>query len=97
MHWLHSIFSLAWWVGGGGGGTLILSGCIGSLSKFKNTPKALISGQKSTLIFKKLIFSSNKNNPTFIKTLILDEGKHVFQLEIFIIPCLFNGSSSGWE
>ena len=29
---------------------LHLGGCIRSLSKLKNTPKALISGQKSTLI-----------------------------------------------
>ena len=37
--------------GGGGGGALgYLEGCIRSLSKLKNTPKALISGQKSTLI-----------------------------------------------
>ena len=37
--------------GGGGGGALgYLGGCIRSLSKLKNTPKALISGQKSTLI-----------------------------------------------
>ena len=36
--------------GGGGGGALgYLGGCICSLSKLKNTPKALISGQKSTL------------------------------------------------
>ena len=36
--------------GGGGGGTWLFRGRIRSLSKFKNTPKALISGQKSTLI-----------------------------------------------
>ena len=37
--------------GGGGGGALgYLGGRICSLSKLKNTPKALISGQKSTLI-----------------------------------------------
>ena len=37
--------------GGGGGGALgYLGGCIRSLSKLKNTPKALISGRKSTLI-----------------------------------------------
>ena len=40
--------------GGGGWGSLRYLGvCIRSLSKFKNTPKALIPGQKSTLIFKK--------------------------------------------
>ena len=33
-----------------GGALGFLGGCIRSLSKFKNTPKALISGQKSTLI-----------------------------------------------
>ena len=37
--------------GGGGEGALgYLGGCIRSLSKLKNTPKALISGQKNTLI-----------------------------------------------
>ena len=35
---------------GGGGALGYLRGCIRSLSKLKNTPKALISGQKSTLI-----------------------------------------------
>ena len=38
--------------GGGGGGEGALryrGGCLRLLSKFKNTPKALISGQKSTL------------------------------------------------
>ena len=35
--------------GGGGGGGGAFRGRIRSLSKFKNTPKALISGQKSTL------------------------------------------------
>ena len=33
-----------------GGSLGYLGGCIRSLSKLKNTPKALISGQKSTLI-----------------------------------------------
>ena len=32
------------------GGTWVFRGRIRSLSKLKNTPKALISGQKSTLI-----------------------------------------------
>ena len=37
--------------GGGGGGALgYLGGRIRSLSKLKDTPKALISGQKSSLI-----------------------------------------------
>ena len=39
-----------------GGGAFIFRGRIRSLSKFRNTPKALISGQKSTLILNK--FSS---------------------------------------
>ena len=38
------------YLGGGGGALWYLGGCIRSLSKLKNTPKALISGQKSTLI-----------------------------------------------
>ena len=49
--------------GGGGGGEGVggalryLVGCIRarSLSKFKNTPKVLIAGQKSTLIFEKTL------------------------------------------
>ena len=42
---------LTWLPRGGGGGALgYLGGCIRSLSKLKNNPKALISGQKSTLI-----------------------------------------------
>ena len=36
--------------GGGGGALGYLGGCIRSLSKLKNTPKALISGHKSTLL-----------------------------------------------
>ena len=48
--------------GGGGGWGLALryrGGRIRSFSKFKNTPKALISGHKSTLILiKTLTFSS---------------------------------------
>ena len=49
-----------WSRGGGGGGSLrYIGGCIRSLSNFKDTPKALISGQKSTLILiKTLTFSS---------------------------------------
>ena len=39
--------------GGGGGAPGYLGGRIRSLSKLKNTPKALISGQKSTLILVK--------------------------------------------
>ena len=35
---------------GGGGAHGYLGGCIRSLSKLKNTPKDLISGQKSILI-----------------------------------------------
>ena len=39
-----------------------LGGCIRSLSKLKNTPKALISGQKSTLILiKHTFFPLNKD------------------------------------
>ena len=42
--------------GGGGGSPRYLGGCIRSLSKFKNTPKALISGQKKLYYYKTLIF-----------------------------------------
>ena len=41
---------LSYMPGGGGGGTWVFRGRIRSLSKLTNTPKALISGQKSTLI-----------------------------------------------
>ena len=52
--------------GGGGGGALgYLGGCIRSLSKFKNTPKALISGQKSTLILIKSRFFPLNKHPFF--------------------------------
>ena len=48
-------------LGGGGGGALgCLGGRIRSLSKFKNTPKALIFGQKSTLILIKTLTFSTK-------------------------------------
>ena len=44
---------------GGGGGTQGQRGRLRSLSKFKNIPKALISGQNSTLVLiKTLTFSS---------------------------------------
>ena len=47
--------------GGGGGGALeYLGGRIRSLSKLKSTPKALISGQKSTLILIKTLTFSTK-------------------------------------
>ena len=71
--------------GGGGGGeggvgvTLLFrggGGCIHSLSKFENTTKALISGQKSTLIFKKRRLFPVRISPSFIRTLTLDEREH---------------------
>ena len=46
--------------GGGGGALGYLGGRIRSLSKLKNTPKALISGQKSTLILIKTLTFSTK-------------------------------------
>ena len=60
--------------GGGGGGALgYLGGCIRSLSKLENTPKALISGQQSTLILiKRWFFPLHKHtfyqNTDFEKT-----------------------------
>ena len=51
--------------GGGGGALGYLGGCIRSLSKFKNTPKALISGQKSTLILIKRWFFPLNKHPFF--------------------------------
>ena len=64
--------------GGGGGGTWVFRVLIRSLSKFKNTPKALISGQKCTLILKKRWLFPVKNTPSFIKTQTLDEREHAF-------------------
>ena len=47
--------------GGGGGGALeYLGGRIRSLSQLKSSPKALISGQKSTLILIKTLTFSTK-------------------------------------
>ena len=65
----------------GGGAPRYLGGYIRSLSKISNTPNALISCQKSTLI--------KKNTPSLIKTLTLDEREHAFDA---IILCLFSGS-----
>ena len=49
-----------------GGALGYLGGRIRSLSKFKNTPKALISGQKSTLILIKTLTFSTKNTPLLL-------------------------------
>ena len=59
--------------GGGGGALKYLGWYIRSLSKFKNTSKALISGPKSALILKKRCPFPVKNTTSFIKTLTLDE------------------------
>ena len=45
---------------GGGGGTWVFRGRIRSLSKLENTPKALISGPKSTIILIKMLTFSTK-------------------------------------
>ena len=48
--WLHRGSTYIFYIASVPGGALgYLGGCIRSLSKLKNTPKALISGQKSTL------------------------------------------------
>ena len=76
-----------------GGSLWYLEGCIRSFSKLKNIPKALIPGQKRTLIFKNAdIFSSKKTHPSFIKTMTLDE--RILTLD-FIILCLISGSRLG--
>ena len=60
------LFPIQWWPGGGGGGSLgYFGGRIRSLSKLKNTPTALISGQKSTLILIKRWFFPLNKHPFF--------------------------------
>ena len=53
------------YLAGGGGALGYLGGRIRLLSKFKNTPKALISGQKSTLILIKRWFFQLNKHPFF--------------------------------
>ena len=72
-----------------------LGGWIRSLSKLKNTPKALISGQKSTLIFKKRWLFPLKKHPFFYQNTDIGwTGTRILTLD-FIILCLFNGSTLG--
>ena len=60
------------------------------LSKLKNTPKALISGQKSTLILKKTLTFSSKEHPFYcIKHWKNGNTNLTFDV---IILCLFSGS-----
>ena len=69
-----------------------LGGYIRSLSKFKNTPKALISGQKSTLILiKRWPFPLNRYPFFYQNTDIGWTGTRILTLD-FIILCLFSGS-----
>ena len=64
--------------GGGGGGHLgNKGGNIRSLSDFKFTPKGLISGQKSTLFYKKPCLFPVKKEPSFFKALTKDEREQV--------------------
>ena len=65
-------------------------------SKFKNTPKALISGQKSTLILKKKrwLFPVKKHSLFYQNTDIGWTGTRTLTLD-FIILCLFSGSRFG--
>ena len=79
-------------VGGGGGALRYLGGRIRSLSKLKNTPKALISGQKSPLILiKRWLFPLNKNPFFYQNTDIGWTGTRILTLD-FIILCVFSGS-----
>ena len=72
-----------------------LGGCIRSLSKFKNTPKALISSQKSTLILiKRWFFPLNKHPFFWQNTDIGWTGARILTFD-FIILCLFSGSKLG--
>ena len=60
----------------GGGSLWYLEGCIRSFSKFKNTPKALIPGQKRTLIFKNADIFSSKKTPLLL-------SKHWHWMNVF--------------
>ena len=53
---------------GVGGSLWYLEGCIRSFSKFKNTRKALISGQERTLIFKNADIFPVKKHPFYQNT-----------------------------
>ena len=71
--------------GGGGGGALGYLGVrIRSLSIFKNTPKALISGQKSTLILiKRWFFPLNKHPFFYQKNWHWMNGNTYFNLRFY--------------
>ena len=76
----------------GGGALGYLGGCIRSLSKLKNTPKALISGQKSTLILiKRWFFPLNKHPFVYQNTDIGWTGTRILTSDVIIL-CLFSGS-----
>ena len=78
-----------------GGSLRYLGGCIRSLSKFKNTPKALISGQKKHPYFQKTLTFPLKKHPFFYQN--TDIGWTVTRnltLDVIIL-CLFSGSRLG--
>ena len=67
--------------GGGGGGSLWYLGVVYYQNlKIPLRPKALISGQKSTLKKKQknADFLQYKNTLSFIKTMTSDEREHIF-------------------
>ena len=84
--------------GGGGGGGLgasVFRGYIRSLSKFKNTPKALISAPKSTLnLNKRLLFPVKKHPFLYQNTDIVWTATRILTFDVIIL-CLFSGRSSG--
>ena len=80
---------------GGGGALRYIGGYIRSLSKFRNTPKALILGQKSTLIFKKRWPFPVKRHPFFYQNTDIGwTGTRILTVDVILL-CLFSGSRLG--
>ena len=75
--------------------TKVFKGVHTLVIKIKNTPKTLISGQKSTLIFKKRWLFPLKKHPFFYQNTDIGwTGTRILTLDIIIL-CLFSGSRLG--
>ena len=71
-------------------GTLIFRGCIHSLSKFENTPKALISAQKKHPYFQKTLTFSSLKTP-----LLLSKHWHWMNGNTYLNFRLYNSLPGG--